>query len=287
MSALPSGTVTFLFTDIEGSTRLFQQHPEAMQAALARHNSLLQDTIGAHHGHVFHALGDGFCTVFEHADDAFTAALTAQRALHGESWGEVGAVRVRMGLHTGSAEARNGDYVSSLTLARAQRGGRRSWGQMLLSSAAADRVRDRLPGGTPRCNLARTSCAASPTREHLSTRSRGSPSEFPPLRSKTSPQHRRAAASVGARPTLLAGPRVGTTGQLGGGATGPRSARAAVGRAGRGQDPAAQGSGARPAERCDRLRGGCYEYEATTRTCRSSRRSVSGRAGKAPHCAQR
>src|SRR5207244_2327320 len=149
MRALPRGTVTFLFTDIEGSTRLFQQHPDAMKDALARHNALLQDTIGAHRGHVFHALGDGFCTVFEECGDALAAALAAQRALHEESWGDVGAMRVRMGLHTGSAEARDGDYVSSLTLARVQRvAAAGHGGQMLLSSAAADGVRDRLPSGT-------------------------------------------------------------------------------------------------------------------------------------------
>jgi len=121
MTTLPSGTVTFLFTDIEGSTRLIEQHPEAMKDALARHNALLQGAIGAHRGHVFQVLGDGFCSAFEDAGDALVAALDAQRALHQEDWGEVGEVRVRMGLHTGTAEAHNGEYLSSLTLARAQR----------------------------------------------------------------------------------------------------------------------------------------------------------------------
>src|SRR5450755_3557724 len=121
MNTLPSGTVTFLFTDIEGSTRLIQQHPEAMKGALARHHALLQDAIGTHHGHVFQVLGDGFCSAFEDAGNALAAALDAQRALHKESWGDLGAVRVRMGLHTGTVEARGGEYDSSLTLARAQR----------------------------------------------------------------------------------------------------------------------------------------------------------------------
>ena len=121
MTPLPTGTVTFLFTDIEGSTRLFQQDPETMKDALARHHALLQGAIDAHGGRVFHVLGDGFCSAFEDAGEALRAALEAQRALHSEDWGALGAVRVRMGLHTGSAEAHNGDYVASLTLARTQR----------------------------------------------------------------------------------------------------------------------------------------------------------------------
>src|SRR4029079_8336722 len=149
MSALPSGTVTFLFTDIEGSTRLFERHPEAMKEALVRHNALLQRSIGAHRGHVFQVQGDGFCAAFEESGDALEAALDAQRALHEERWGDVGAVRVRMGLHTRSVEARGGEYDSSLTLARVQRVmSAGHGGQTLLSSAAADRVRQALPAGT-------------------------------------------------------------------------------------------------------------------------------------------
>src|SRR5262245_34056750 len=121
MKQLPSGTVTFLFTDIEGSTRLFQQHPEAMKLAMVRHGALLEGAIARYRGQVFHVVGDGFCSVFEHAPDALAAALEAQRAIYRESWGELGTLRVRMGLHAGTAEARGGDYVASLTLARAQR----------------------------------------------------------------------------------------------------------------------------------------------------------------------
>jgi class 3 adenylate cyclase len=161
MSALPSGTVTFLFTDIEGSTRLFERHPEAMKEALVRHNALLQRSIGAHRGHVFQVQGDGFCAAFEESGDALEAALDAQRALHEERWGDVGAVRVRMGLHTGSVEARGGEYDSSLTLARVQR---------VMSAGTADRRCCRRPRRTAsgrrcprerRCAIwVRTSCAA-------------------------------------------------------------------------------------------------------------------------------
>ena len=109
MQVLPSGTVTFLFTDIEGSTRLIEQHPDSMEEAQARHNALLKSAIDAHRGYVFQVVGDAFCSVFENPGDAASAALDAQRAIHGESWGKIGAMRVRMGLHTGNAEARDGD----------------------------------------------------------------------------------------------------------------------------------------------------------------------------------
>src|SRR5581483_6532732 len=118
---LPTGTVTFLFTDIEGSTPLYQQNPEAMSRALARHNAILEGAIQTHNGQVFQIIGDAFCAAFERADDAVAAALHAQRALHAEPWGELGALRVRMGLHTGEAQTQADAYLSSLTLVRVQR----------------------------------------------------------------------------------------------------------------------------------------------------------------------
>ena len=146
MNALPTGTVTFLFTDIEGSTQLIAQHPDAMKDALARHHALLEGAIEAHHGRVFQVVGDAFLSAFENAGDALSAALEAQRALHEQTWGAVGTVRVRMGLHTGAAEARDGEYVSSLTLVRVQRvASAGHGGQTLLSSAAAERVAPALP----------------------------------------------------------------------------------------------------------------------------------------------
>src|SRR5215213_2535117 len=110
MAHLPMGTVTFLLTDIEGSTVLWEQHPGAMQAALARHDAILREAIGAHRGHVFKTMGDAFCAAFSTAPEALGAAADAQRALHGEAWGETGPLRVRMALHTGAAEFRDSDY---------------------------------------------------------------------------------------------------------------------------------------------------------------------------------
>lgn len=146
MSELVSGTVTFLFTDIEGSTPLYQQYPEAIRDALARHHALLHDAIAAHEGRVFQIIGDAFCVAFASAPHALRAALDAQRALHQSSWGETGPLRVRMGIHTGAAEARGNDYVSNLTLIRAQRIMSAGYGgQVLLSLATEELVRDQLP----------------------------------------------------------------------------------------------------------------------------------------------
>jgi len=77
MSEQPTGSVTFLFTDIEGSTKLWEQHPEKMQTALARHDALLRQAIEAHGGYVFKTVGDEFCTAFATTPDALNAALTA------------------------------------------------------------------------------------------------------------------------------------------------------------------------------------------------------------------
>jgi predicted ATPase/class 3 adenylate cyclase/Tfp pilus assembly protein PilF len=147
----PTGTVTFLFTDIEGSTRLWQKHPDLMGPALNRHHALLNESITAHGGYIFQIIGDAFCAAFATADDGLKAALHAQRALAGEEWGETGAIRVRMALHAGNAQVQagaytSGEYVSGLTLSRLARilsAGH--GGQVLLSQAAYELVRDHLP----------------------------------------------------------------------------------------------------------------------------------------------
>src|SRR3712207_5139180 len=99
MAELPSGTVTFLLTDVQGSTALWEDAPEAMGAALVRHDALLRAAIVEHGGHVVKTTGDGFRTTVARAPDAVAAALAAQRRLLAEPWGEVGPVRVRMALH--------------------------------------------------------------------------------------------------------------------------------------------------------------------------------------------
>src|SRR5580700_9356232 len=98
---LPQGTVTFLFTDLEGSTRRWETHPEQMREALARHNAIVQAAVGSHGGAVFSTMGDGMAAVFPSAREAVRAVLAAQQGLGTEQWDEeVGPLTVRMGLWT-------------------------------------------------------------------------------------------------------------------------------------------------------------------------------------------
>ena len=146
MNHHPSGTVTFLFTDIEGSTKLAQEYPDAMPSLLARHNEILKQAIDAHNGFVFQVVGDSFSASFHNARDALHAALEAQRLLHNEAWSTV-PVKVRMGIHTGQAELQeNGDYQGYLTLSQVQRlMSAAHGGQVLISLATQELVCDELP----------------------------------------------------------------------------------------------------------------------------------------------
>jgi predicted ATPase/class 3 adenylate cyclase len=116
----PSGTVTFLFTDIEGSTRLWQLDEVAMREAVRRHDELVGGAIESHDGLVFSTSGDGMGAAFPTAASAVAAALEAQRSLGKEDWPEGAVIRVRMGLHTGEAQERGGDYFGT-TLNRTAR----------------------------------------------------------------------------------------------------------------------------------------------------------------------
>src|SRR5579863_490706 len=147
MSELPTGTVTFLFTDIEGSTTRWEHHPEAMRAAIARHDALLRSVITAHGGFVFKMMGDAVYAVFARAPDAMTAALAGQRDVAAEDWGAIGPLRVRMALHTGIAQNRDDDYFGP-TLNRVARVLSTGYGgQVLLSAATFELARDSLPEG--------------------------------------------------------------------------------------------------------------------------------------------
>jgi len=145
MAELPSGTVTFLFTDIEGSTARWEQQPEAMRLALARHDALVRDAIARHGGSVVKTMGDAFHTAFSRAQDAVEAALDAQRRLMAEPWGTIEPIRVRMALHTGEAEERDGDYYGPSLNRAARLLSTGHGGQVLLSEVAAGLVRDSLP----------------------------------------------------------------------------------------------------------------------------------------------
>lgn len=145
MAELPSGTVTFLFTDLEGSTRLWEQHPDAARLALARHNILLRHALETHGGHIFGSGGDSFAVAFASASDAVAATVAAQRALQAESWGKVGLLRVRMALHTGLVDPREDNYSDPVVNHVARLVGIGHGGQILLSQSSCDLTRDHLP----------------------------------------------------------------------------------------------------------------------------------------------
>lgn len=144
---LPTGTVTFLFTDIEGSTVRWEDFPEQMRTALSRHNAIMREAIERHGGALFETAGDSFVIAFESAPPALAAAVWAQRSLNQESWpGEIGALRVRMAIHTGAAEMRSDGYSAQHTLSRQARLlAITHGGQILVSSASHDRLTDQRP----------------------------------------------------------------------------------------------------------------------------------------------
>jgi predicted ATPase len=129
--------VTFLFTDIEGSTRLWEHEPAAMRAALARHDAIVQRAIEAHGGYVFATGGDGSAAAFARPPDAIAAAESAQAKLHGEAWPDGAALRVRMGVHTGVVEERDGDYFGPAVNRAARIMAIGHGGQILCSSVTA------------------------------------------------------------------------------------------------------------------------------------------------------
>jgi predicted ATPase/class 3 adenylate cyclase/DNA-binding CsgD family transcriptional regulator len=175
-------TLTFLFTDVEGSTSLWEKHPEAMSDALLRHDEILRTAIEAHDGHVFKTVGDAFHAAFPTAPKALSAALDAQRALHRAEWEETGSLRVRMALHTGAAEERAGDYFgpSLNRVARLLSAGRGS--QVLLSLTTEELVRDELPEGVGLRDLGERRLKDLFRPEHVfQVTASGLPTEFAPL----------------------------------------------------------------------------------------------------------
>jgi len=179
----PSGTVTFLFTDIEASTQLWEQHPQAMRVALARHDAILVEVITAHRGVIVKATGDGVHAVFARGTDALAAALAAQCAIQAQAWEAVGCLRIRMAVHTGVSEERDGDYFG-LALNRAARllaAGH--GGQILLSRASVEVVQDHLPGAVVLRDLGIHQLKDITRPEHIfQVVASDLPSDFPPLR---------------------------------------------------------------------------------------------------------
>ena len=191
MSALhddnpPIKTLTFLFTDIQGSTRLWEQHPDAMRHALARHDALLRACIEDHGGHVFKTAGDAFHAAFVRPDQALDAALAAQTALHAQPWPlpEGEALRVRAALHAGEAEQRGGDYFGAPLGRTARLLGAAHGGQTLLSETLASLLPPVLESGAVLRSLGRHRLKDLAQPQEIFQLAHPSlPDAFPPLRS--------------------------------------------------------------------------------------------------------
>src|SRR5918997_936266 len=183
MAGLPTGTVTFLFTDIEGSTRLWERDPSAMRLALSRHDEIVRSAVEDRGGFVFKTLGDAFCCAFSSAPEALGSAISAQRALHDEGRGEEDVIRVRMALHTGAVEEQGGDYFGPALNRVSRLLAAGHGGQTLLSLATQELVRDALPVDARLENLGerRLKDLFRPERVFQIT-TPDLPSEFPPLR---------------------------------------------------------------------------------------------------------
>ena len=184
MAELPTGTVTFLFTDLEGSTSLWEEHTEAMPDALARHDLLLHAAVESHAGHVVKSTGDGIHAVFANAPDAVDAAVAAARALSSEAWEVTGPLRVRIGIHTGSAQERDGDYFGPALNRAARLMATAHGGQVVLSQVSAELVRDALPAdlGIEDLGAHRLRGLSRPEHAYQLTIA-GLPARFPPLKS--------------------------------------------------------------------------------------------------------
>lgn len=184
MNNLPTGTVTFLFTDIEGSTKIAQEHPDAMPALFARHHEILHRAIQTYHGHVFQIIGDAFCAAFHSASDALDAALEAQRSLHSEAWSPA-PLKVRMGIHTGKADVQeNGQYHGYLTMSHVQRlMSAAHGGQVLISLATQELVRDHFPEGVTLRDMGERRLKDMLHAEHIyQLVTADLPDDFPPIK---------------------------------------------------------------------------------------------------------
>ena len=188
MSGLPSGTLTFLFTDIQGSTRLWESQPEAMSKSMVRHDLLFDAAVEGHAGYVVRPRGegDGRFAVFQGAADAVAAATQFQRALYEETWPVDPPIAVRIALHTGEATLREGDYYGTAVNRCARIRALAHGGQTLLSGLTTYLARNHLPEGVCLLDLGEHELKDLQEPEHIfQLVIEGLPSEFPPLASQT------------------------------------------------------------------------------------------------------
>lgn len=180
----PSGTVTFLLTDLEGSTRMWEQHPDAMRAAMVRHDGILEDAITTNGGFIFSRMGDGMAAAFATAGEAVAAAMTIQRALAAERWNTPRPLRARIGLHTDEGVVVNESYVSQPVNRAARLMAAAHGGQTVISGSTESLVRDELPERVELVDLGehRLRDLGRPIRIYQVSQS-GTQKSFPPLRS--------------------------------------------------------------------------------------------------------
>jgi predicted ATPase/class 3 adenylate cyclase len=173
-----------LFTDLEGSTRLWEEHPDAMKEALARHDEILRDAIAAHDGHIVKGRGDGVHAAFAAARDAIAAAVDAQRGLSSKTWATTGALRVRMGVHTCEADYRDGDYYGTGVNRAARLMGVAHGGQVVVSLTSEELLHDGMPDGCALIDLGAHRLQDLSRAEHVfQLAASGLERQFPPLQS--------------------------------------------------------------------------------------------------------
>jgi predicted ATPase/class 3 adenylate cyclase len=188
MSEFPSGTVTFLFTDIEGSTKRWEANSPAMLNAVEYHIAILDEVISTNFGVRFKVIGDAVQAAFPTAHDALVAAVVAQRQLTIQDWGGVDRLAVRMALHTGTATPRDGDYLAPCLNRLARLLSASAGGQILLSEATRNLVRDELPVGVALIDLGEHRLRDIHEKEHVyQVTAAGLPQGFPPLKSLDAP----------------------------------------------------------------------------------------------------
>ena len=189
-STRPTGTVTLLFTDIEGSTRLWEENAERMRADLRRHDEIVRTAIVEEGGYIFKTLGDAFCSAFDTAPAALSAALRAQIDLLRARDDPSDPIRVRMALHTGMADERRGDYFGPALSRVARLLSVGHGGQTLVSETVYDLVRDNLPPDVSLLDLGQHRLKDLQHPTHVYQLSHPElPSEFPSLSSMDALPH--------------------------------------------------------------------------------------------------
>ena len=184
VGGLPTGTLTFLMTDIEGSTPLWEQFPKGMRAAIVRHDALFDEILRDYHGLRIRERGEGDSVfiVFRRATDALAASSALQLALADEAWPDGIAIAVRMGLHSGDAELHDGSYYGATVNRTARIRSLAAAGQVLISRATHDLVQDALPAGLQLCSLGTHTLKGFSRSEEIYQVSHPSlPAQFPPL----------------------------------------------------------------------------------------------------------